>query len=64
MLRKFLRFVLKHNIYKVLTPAKRTTPKTKNLQLNGSEINPITLHRSFFLRPRTPQVERLKRPPR
>ncbi len=28
-LRIFLRVVLKHNIYKVLTPAKRTTPKPK-----------------------------------
>ncbi len=27
MLRKFLRFGLKHNIHKVLTPAKNTTPK-------------------------------------
>ena len=35
MLRKFLRFVLKHNIHNVLTPTKRTTPtNTKNLQLN------------------------------
>ena len=36
MLRKFQRFVLKHNIHEVLTPAKNTTPNTKNLQLNDS----------------------------
>ena len=36
MLRNFLRVVLKHNIHEVLTPAKNTTPNTKNLQLNDS----------------------------
>ena len=38
MLRKFLRFALKHNIHKVLIPAKRTTPNTKHLQLNDPAV--------------------------
>ena len=38
MLRIFLRFALKHNVHKVLTPAKNTTPNTKNLQLNDSGL--------------------------
>ena len=33
-----------YKIYKVFTPAKNTTPNTKNLQLNDSEVQVINGH--------------------